>query len=383
MHDFPFHRRTALLAVLSLATCGLTLSAAAETVVKIGVSGPYSGSIAHYGKDFESAVRLAIDEANLAGIRLGGEVVRFEMVSDDDQADPKQAVAVANRLVDKGVVGVVGHLTSGATIPASKVYFAAGIPQIAPAATNPTLTRQGYNTVFRVIGDDQQVGAAISHYIVGKLGLKAVAVIDDRTAFGQGLADVVAKTVVTLGAQVAAREFTSDKASDFRAILTSIKSKNVQAIFYGGVDAQAGPLKRQMYELGMKMPFFSSSISSDQFVKIAGKEAAEGVYSADSGQAIEKMPGGPDFTKKFNARFGKIVMYAPYGYDATNVLINAMKAANSADPKKYLPEIYKLNFAGVTGPISFDNRGDLRAAAVTFFQVKNGKFETLETVSSK
>jgi branched-chain amino acid transport system substrate-binding protein len=375
--------RTSLLAALCMAACAFSLPAAAEKVVKIGVSGPYSGSIAHYGKDFENAVRLAIDDANAAGIKLGGEAARFEMVSEDDQADPKQAVAVANRLIDAGVAGVVGHLTSGATIPSSKVYHSAGIPQVAPAATNPTLTRQGFNTVFRVIGDDQQVGAAVSQYMVGKLGLKTVAVIDDRTAFGQGLADVVAATVTKLGGRVAAREYTNDKASDFRSILTSIKSKNVQAIFYGGVDAQAGPLKKQMQEAGMKMPLFGSSISSDQFATLAGKEAAEGTYSGDSGQAIENMPGGPDFTKKFNAKFGKIVMYAPYGYDAANVLINAMKAANSADPKKYLPEIYKLNFQGVTGPIAFDNRGDLRSAAVTVFRVKSSKFEPLETVSSK
>lgn len=380
---FARSRRVTLLASLCAAAFGFSQPAAAEKVVKIGVSGPYSGPIASYGKDFENAVKLAIEEANAACIKLGGEAVRFEMLSEDDQADPKQAVAIANRFVDAGVAGVVGHLNSGTTVVASKVYSAAGIPQVASAATNPTLTRQNFNTVFRVIGDDQQVGAAIAQYMVGKLGAKTVAVVDDRTAFGQGVADVVAKTVTALGGKVAAREYTNDKASDFRAILTSIKSKNVQAIFYGGVVAQAGPFKKQMVEMGMKMPLFGSSISSDTFADLAGKDAAEGAYSGDSGQAIEKMPGGADFTKKFNAKYGKIVMYAPYGYDATNVLINAMKAANSADPKKYLPEIYKLNFKGVTGPIAFDKKGDLRSAAVTVFQVKNGKFEPLETVSTK
>lgn len=380
---FARSRRTSLLAALCASAFAFSQPAAAEKVVKIGVSGPYSGPIAHYGKDFENSVKLAIEEANAAGIKLGGEAVRFEMLSEDDQADPKQAVAIANRFVDAGVAGVVGHLNSGTTVVASKVYNAAGIPQVAPAATNPTLTRQNFNTVFRVIGDDQQVGAAIAQYMVGKLGAKTVAVVDDRTAFGQGVADVVAKTVTKLGGKVVAREYTNDKASDFRPILTSIKSKNVQAIFYGGVIAQAGPLKKQMAEMAMKMPLFGTSISNDTFADLAGKDAAQGTYSGDSGQAIEKMPGGADFTKKFNAKFGKVVMYAPYGYDATNVLINAMKAANSADPKKYLPEIYKLNFKGVTGPIAFDNKGDLRSAAVTIFQVKNGKFEPLETVSTK
>lgn len=368
---------------LGLAFGSLCAPAFAQTVVKIGVAGPYTGPVAAYGKDFESAVRLAIDDANAAGIRFGSEAVRFELLSEDDAADPKQAVTVATRLVDMQVAGVVGHLTSGATIPAAKVYSDAGIPQIAPAATNPTLTRQGFKTTFRVIGDDLQVGAAMANYLVSKLGLKSVAVIDDRSAFGQGLADVVAKTVPTLGGKVVTREYTNDKATDFKSILTSIKAKKVQAVFYGGVNAQAGPLRRQMRDLGMNTPLFGSAISSDEFIAFAGAEAAEGTISADSGQAIEKMPGGPGFVKKFAAKYGKVVMYAPYGYDATNVLINAMKAANSADPAKYLPEIGKLSFNGVTGPISFNGKGDLRSATVTFSRVKGGKWETLETVATK
>lgn len=382
-HLLKIARPLGLAIGLSLAFGNFCAPAFAQKVVKIGVSGPYTGGAASYGKDFESSVRLAIDEANAAGIKLDGEAVRFELISEDDAGDAKQAVSVANRLVDMKVAGVVGHLQSGATIPASKVYSNAGVPQIAPAATNPTLTRQGFKTTFRVIGDDQQVGSAMASYIVTKLGFKSVAVIDDRTAFGQGLADVVAKTVSTLGGKVDAREYTTDKATDFKAILTAIKGKNVQAVFYGGLNAQAGPLKRQMMDLGMTTPLFGSSISSDEFISFAGKEAAEGTISADSGQAIENMPGGPAFVKKFSAKFGPVVMYAPYGYDSTNVLINAMKAANSADPKKYLPEISKVSFNGVTGPISFDSKGDLRSAAVTFFRVKAGKWETLETVLAK
>lgn len=376
-------RRAGLTIGISLALSSWAVPALAQKVVKIGVSGPYSGVAAAYGKDFEAAVKLAIEDANAAGIKLGGELVKFELVSEDDAADPKQAVSVAQRFSDMKVAGVVGHLTSGATIPASKIYHEAGIPQVAPAATNPSYTRQNYNTAFRVIGDDSQVGSAIANYIVVKMGLKSVAIIDDRTAYGQGLANVVAKMVPTVGGKVGSREYTTDKATDFSAILTSIKSKNVQAIFFGGLNAQAGPLKRQMMDLGMKTPLFGSSISSDEFVQFAGRDAAEGTISADSGQAIENMPGGPSFVKKFSAKYGKVVMYAPYGYDATNVLVNAMKAANSADPKKYLPEISKLNFNGVTGPIAFDSKGDLLSAAVTFFQVKGGAWVPLETVTSR
>lgn len=365
---------------------GLALAAApasAEKVVRIGVAGPLTGPVATYGKDFEAAVRLAVEEANKAGLKIGGEPARIELVSEDDAADPKQAVSVATRLVDMRVSGVVGHLTSGATIPASRIYSMAGIPQIAPAATNPAYTRQGYKTTFRVIGDDLQVGSALGRYMVEKLGLKDVAVVDDRSAFGQGLADVVARSVVGAGGRVVAREFTNTTATDFKTILTTVKARKPQAIFYGGVNAQAGPLRRQMRELGLTIALVGSSISSDEFLQFAGKDAAEGTYSGDSGQSLDKMPGGAQFKQQFNAKYGEVVMYAPYGYDAANVLINAIRAADSAEPAKVLAQVQKVQFKGVTGPIAFDEKGDLRSAAVTFFQVKGGKWQPLETLSTK
>ncbi len=376
-------KRTAWIAGLGLGFALSGTSAVAQKVVYMGVAAPLTGPVASYGKDHEYGVRLAVDDANKAGLKIGGEAVRIELVVEDDAADPKQAVSVATRLVDKKVMGVVGHLTSGGTIPGSKVYNAAGIAQVAPAATNPTYTRQGYKTAFRVIGDDLQVGTATGDYLVKKLGFKKVAIVDDRGAFGQGLADVVAKAVAAAGGTVATREFTNTTATDFKAILTTIKGLKVDAVFYGGVNAQAGPMRRQMRELGVTAPLFGSSISADEFVKFAGAEAAEGSYSSDSGQALEKMPGGPAFQKNFKAKYGEVVMYAPYAYDATNVLINAMKAANSTDPAKIAAAVSKVNFTGVTGPIAFDEKGDLRSAAVTFFQVKNGKWVPLETVATK
>ena len=381
--DNPVSGRACALAAVALGLALAAAPASAQKVVRIGVAAPLTGPVATYGKDFEAAVRLAVEDANKAGFTIGGEPARLELVSEDDAADPKQAVSVATRLVDMRVSGVVGHLTSGATIPASRIYSMAGIPQIAPAATNPAYTRQGYKTTFRVIGDDLQVGSALGRYIVEKLGLKDVAVVDDRSAFGQGLADVVAKSVVGAGGKVVAREFTNTTASDFKTILTNMKARKPQAIFYGGVNAQAGPLRRQMRELGITIPLVGSSISSDEFVQFAGKDAAEGTYSGDSGQALEKMPGGAQFKQQFTAKYGEVVMYAPYGYDAANVLINAIKAANSAEPAKVLAQVQKVQFKGVTGPIAFDEKGDLRSAAVTFFQVKGGKWQPLETLNTK
>ena len=324
---------------VGLALGSWLVPAAAQKVVKIGLSAPLSGQIMGYGIDIEAGVKLAIEEANAAGIKLGGEPVRFELVSQDDGADATQAVAVARRLVDQKVAGVVGSMTSGASIAAAKVYGEAGIPQVSPSATNSAYTRQGYKTTFRVIGEDSQVGAVMARYMVGKMGVKSVAVVCNGTPWGHGIAEVVAKTVPAVGGTVSLREEATEAASDFKSILAAAREKNAQGIFLGAWGNQVAPLKKQMMESGMKAPLFGSSLASARFVDFAGKEVAEGIISADPGQPLEKMPGGPDFGKKFWPKYGTVVMYAPYAYDAANVLIRAMRAADSADPVKYLPAI--------------------------------------------
>jgi branched-chain amino acid transport system substrate-binding protein len=364
--------------------CAFTVvaTAHADQTVTIGFSGPLTGPVAHVGKDAENGAKLAIEEANAAGIKIKGQTVHFDLLSEDDAADPKTAVAVAQKLVDAKVNGVVGHLNSGATIPASKVYANAGIPEVSPSATNPELTRQGFPTAFRVIGDDLYVGRVVAQYLAKTKGYKRVAVIDDRTAYAQGLADVVVAELKKAGDDVVDRQFVSDKTIDFRGILTSVKSNDPQAVFYGGVDAQAGPLRKQMTSLAMKTPLVGSSISTENFIKLAGASAAEGTVSAESGQPLDSMPKGKDFEQKFK-KYGAVVLYSPYAYDATWALINAMKLANSTVPAEYLPAMKKLDFEGVTGKISFDDRGDLRAAAVTLYEVKNGKYQPMTTVTLK
>jgi branched-chain amino acid transport system substrate-binding protein len=352
----------------------------ADQTVTIGFSGPLTGQVAHIGKDAENGARLAIQEANDAGIKIKGTPVHFVLDAEDDAADPKTAVSVAQKFVDAKVNGVVGHLNSGATLPASKVYATAGIPEISPSATNPMLTHQGFPTAFRVIGDDSYVGKVVAQYLAKTKGLKRVAVVDDRTSYGQGLADVVASQLAANGVDVVDREYVSDKTVDFRGILTAIKSKDAQAIFYGGVDSQAGPLRKQMTSLAMKMPLVGSSISTDKFIELAGSAAAEGTVSAESGQPIATMPKGRSFEERFK-KYGDVVLYAPYAYDATWALVNAMKAADSTNPKEYLPALDKIAFDGVTGKISFDENGDLRAANVTLYQVTNGKYAPFKTLS--
>lgn len=352
----------------------------AAEIIRIGSVAPLTGPQAHLGKDNDNGARLAIDEANAAGVVLGGKKVKFELVSEDDQADPRNATIVAQKLVDQRVAGIVGHLNSGTTIPASKIYHDAGIPQISPSATAIAYTAQGYKSAFRVMTNDRQQGKVLGEYAVKKMAAKRVAIIDDRTAYGQGLADEVGKAVKSAGGEVVAREFTTDRSTDFRAILTSIKARKPDLVFYGGMDAQGGPMVKQLRSLGIKASFLGGDgAQSSEFLKLAGNDA-DGVTASSPGLPIDSMPGGKEFRDKFTAKYGVIQIYAPYAYDAAMTMVEAMKQANSADPNKYLPEVQKIRRPGVTGNISFDERGDVRGGAITMYQVKNGKWEVLETV---
>ena len=201
-----------------------------QAVVKIGHVGPLSGAIAHLGKDNENGARLAIEELNAKGVKIGGQTVKFELVAEDDAADPKQGTAAAQKLVDSKVNGVIGHLNSGTTIPASKIYNEAGIAQISPSATNPKYTRNGYKTAFRVVADDVHLGGTLGRYAVNTLKGKSIAVIDDRTAYGQGVAEEFKKAVAAAKGNLVGHEFTTDKASDFMAILTKLKAKKSEAL---------------------------------------------------------------------------------------------------------------------------------------------------------
>lgn len=354
-----------------------------EMTVKIGHVAPLTGPQAHLGKDNENAARMAIDELNTKNVEIGGSKIKFELVAEDDQADPKQGTIVAQKLVDAKVNGIIGHLNSGTTIPASKIYFDAGIPQISPSATNPKYTQQGFKTAFRVMANDVQQGKVLGDYAVKKLGAKSVAIIDDRTAYGQGLADEIEKAVAAAGGKVSTREFTNDKATDFAAILTKIKSKKVDVLIYAGMDAQAGPMAKQMKSLGLSAKFLTGDGGcTPEFIKLAG-EASEGEFCSLPGVPLEAMPGGKTFGDAFSAKYGQIQLYAPYVYDAVMVMVDAMKRAGSADPVKYLPEIGKTEYQGVSALIKFDEKGDLKDGAISVYQVKAGKWEYRETVGGK
>lgn len=372
------YRLTGIAIALSAAWALSPAAALADTVVRIGHVAPLTGPIAHLGKDNENGAKLAIQHLNAQGVMIGGQKVKFELVGEDDQADPKTGTVVAQKLVDAKVVGVVGHLNSGTTIPASAIYNQAGLPQISPSATNPKYTQQGFKTAFRVMANDVQQGSVVGNYIVKGLGAKKVAIVDDRTAYGQGLADEVEKAAKAAGATVVAREFTNDKATDFRAILTKIKSAKPDVIFHGGMDATGGPMLRQMRDLGVKAQFTTGDGGcSPELIKLAGK-AAEGVICSQAGLPIDKLPNGQKFVADFNKEFGQIQIYSPYSYDAVMVLADAMKRANSTDPAKYMPMLASTKLDGVTGKIEFDGKGDIKNGAITVFKVAGGKLNTVK-----
>jgi branched-chain amino acid transport system substrate-binding protein len=351
-----------------------------EVTVKLGHVAPMTGPQAHLGKDNENGAKLAVEELNAQALEIGGAKIKFELLAEDDQADPKQGTIVAQKLVDAKVNGVIGHLNSGTTIPASKLYSDAGIPQISPSATNPKYTQQGFATAFRVMANDIQQGKILGEF-AAKQGAKTVAIIDDRSAYGQGLADEFKKAAEASGLKVVATEYTNDKATDFKAILTKIKSKKPDLVFYGGMDAQGGPLAKQMKELGLKAKFLGGDgVCTPEFMKLGGP-ATDGHYCSMPGVPLEKMAKGPDFKDKFTKKYNtEIQLYAPNVYDAVMVMADSMKRANSVEPAKYLPEVGKTSYEGVTAKIAFDEKGDLKGGAISLYQFKAGKLEYVETL---
>src|SRR5687768_2618185 len=356
-------------------------AASGGSEIRIGHAGPTTGGIAHLGKDNENGAKLAVDEANQAGIKIGGQAAKFTLIAVDDQADPKVGTTVAQKLVDDKVAGVVGHLNSGVTIPASAIYNQAGIPMISGSATNPKLTEQGFKNVFRVVGRDDQQGPAIASYLAGEKKPKLVAVIDDATAYGEGIANEVEKTLKAANVKVLPREKGTDKTTDWKAVLTKLRGRNPDAVFYGGMDATGGPLLKQGRELGMKAVFsFGDGACTDKMKELAG-EAAEGLLCSQAG--IPPQAASKQFLDAYKKKFNTDpILYAPFTYDSVNLLIEAMKKANSSDPAKYLPELQKISFSGSTGSISFDDKGDRKDAEITIFTMKGGKIEPLAVVKS-
>ena len=356
-------------------------SAMADQVVKIGHVAPLTGGTAHLGKDSENGVRLAVEEINKKGLTIGGQKITLELDAQDDAADPRQATQVAQKLVDDKVVAVVGHLNSGTSIPASKIYSDAGIVQISPSATNPTYTLQGFKTTYRVVATDAQQGPALANYASKSLKAKSVAIVDDATAYGQGLANEFEKQAKANGVTVLSHDATNDKAVDFRAILTKIKGEHPDVIMYGGMDATGGPFAKQAKQLGLRAKVLAGDgVCTDKLSDLAG-DATDNIVCSEAGLALEKMAEGPAFLAKFQKRFGQPVqIYAPFTYDAVYIVVDAMKRANSTDPAKILAVMPSTDYKGLIGETTFDSKGDLKHGVISLYFYKGGKKTVLDVV---
>ena len=380
------HKMKTLAGATLVAAMSLVGTAHAQQAeqVKIGFAGPMTGAQAHYGVDFQNGVKLAIADMNATKPVIGGKQVEFVLDSADDQADPRTGTTVAQKLVDDGIKGMIGHFNSGTTIPASRIYANAGIPEVA-MATAPEYTQQGFKTTFRMMTSDTQQGAVAGTFAVKNLGMKKIAIVDDRTAYGQGLADQFAKAAKAAGATIVDREFTNDKAVDFKGILTKLKAANPDLIYYGGADAQAAPMAKQMKSLAIKAPLMGGEmLHTPDFLKIAGP-AADGTYASLAGLPLSDMPGGGQYVAKYKKTFGTDVeTYSPYAYDGTMALLTAMKKANSTDPAKYLPELAKTNMPGVTTThLAYDEHGDLKNGGITIYKAENGEWKPLQSIGAK
>ncbi|HEV3422521.1 MAG TPA: branched-chain amino acid ABC transporter substrate-binding protein [Paraburkholderia sp.] len=362
-------------------TAAAAAPASSATIVRIGHAAPLTGNIAHLGKDNENGARLAVEEINTQGLTIDGQKIQLELDAQDDAADPKTGTQVAQKLVDDHVVGVVGHLNSGVSIPASKIYSDAAVVQISPSSTNPAYTQQGFKTTYRVVATDAQQGPALAGYAIKELGAKRIAVVDDATAYGKGLADEFARTAQASGAKIVAREATNDQATDFRAILTKIKSVQPDVIMFGGMDATGGPFTKQAAALGIRAKILGGDgVCTDKVGELAGS-AVQNLVCSEAGLALSKMDKGADFEKKYEDRFHTPVqIYAPFTYDAVYVIVDAMKRANSIDAPKVLAAMPSTDYNGVIGHIAFDDKGDLKEGAITLYDFKDGKKAVLDVV---
>ena len=358
------------------------VTADGRRIIVIGHAAPLTGAQAHIGKDNENGVRLAIEDLNREGFTIGGKPVVFELDSQDDQADPRMATTVAQKFVDDGLDAVIGHLNSGTTMPASRVYNQAGLVEISPSATTPKYTQQGFGNAFRVMANDVQQGKVLGRFAVTDLKAQQIAIIDDRTAYGQGIADEFEKAAVAAGGKIIVREYTSDKSSDFTAILTKIQGKQPDLLFFGGMDGQGAPMARQMRSLGLTSQLLGGDgIHTAEFMKLAGP-AADGVVASLPGRPLEALAKGPEFKQRFESQYGKIQLYAPYCYDAMQVLARAMQRAGSTEPAKVIAELKKTDYEGITSRIQFDDKGDLKQGSITVYKAVKGEWQVLKTVES-
>ncbi|MBI3900035.1 MAG: branched-chain amino acid ABC transporter substrate-binding protein [Gammaproteobacteria bacterium] len=351
---------------------GLLLSAAAQADIHIGVAGAMTGPAAPLGEQFFRGAEMAVADLNAKGGVLGQKVV---IEKADDACDPKQAVAVANQMANKRVVFVDGHLCSGASIPASDVYNEEGILQISPSATNPMFTDRGLKYVFRACGRDDQQGAIAGEYIAKHFKNARVAILNDKSAYGKGLADETKKALNKLGKQETLYEAITAGEKDYSALVSKLKAAKIDLIYLGGYHTEAGLIVRQAREQGLKATLMSGDgLMTDEYWSITGP-AGEGTlmtFSPDLSRNANAKPVAEKFLKQGYKPAG-FTLYSYGTIQAWAQAVEAAKSTKAADVARVLKSGKK--FDTVIGSIGFDSKGDVTAPGYVVYEWKNGKYD--------
>jgi branched-chain amino acid transport system substrate-binding protein len=360
-----------------MAALGVMISmsgaAGADEVVKIGFAAPLTGALAQFGKETETGAQLAVDELNAHPLIVNGKAVQLVLDAQDDAGDPRAATQVAQRLIDNGVVAIVGHMTSGTSVPASRLYHNAGVAQLSPGATSPVYTHQGFATAFRLVATDAAQGAALADYAAHSLLVRNIVLIDDQSEYGESLASSFERAARKNGIEIARREAISPYGIDFHALLTILKALNPDAILFSGFVNAGVPFIRQARQLNLRSLILGGDgLCSEALGRLTGK-SADGVVCSIPGSDFRNSQRGAAFALRYRQRFGaEPDGFAPYSYDAVYVIADAMTRAKSTAAGDILRTVPTTNLDGVTGSIAFDQHGDLRKSITSIFRYRNG-----------
>lgn len=368
------------LLIFILLAAAFNLGAASDDTVSIGLVAPLTGDQAYIGVGVMQGALMAVEDANAKGPVF--DSVKLKLVPLDDQHNPTQAVLAANKLAaDPDVVAVVGHFNSSCTKAASAIYHEARLAQVSPASTNPDISRQGYDTFFRVCPTDDVQAPTAATFVYSTLGARRIAIVDDQTTYGKGLADEFEKKFKSLGGTVLRHDGITQGEKDFTPLLTEIKSVKPELVYYGGVYPELALLLKQSAKVGLKAKWMGGDgIFDVTLIKLAGK-LSEGVYSTMLGVDPHSLPAARDFVSRYEARYGEIGSFSAYAYDSANVLIDAIRRAGKKDREAVLKAVRATkDFPGILGTVNFDEKGDAIGKSVGIFQVKEGKFQFLKEV---
>lgn len=362
------HRLLLACTVLALGLAGC--SKGGGNHLKIGVAGVMTGPDGSIGGAMINGSQIAIEEWNAKGGVLGKKI---DLLVRDDEGRPEKAVSVARDLVSNNAAAILGHFNSGCTLPASPIYNQAKILQITPGSTNPQVTEQGFKTLFRIVGRDDQQGTIAANFMRKKLGLSKIAVLSDKTAYGEGFATEVKNTFTADGGQVVVFDGVPRTELDFRANIAVIKASGAQALLWGGMYGQSGPLYIQLRQAGLEIPFVSGNGTMDpNFLDAVGPHPTN-VY-VTFGPDYESLPAAQPFLQKYRSRYGKEGAFSVYGYDAANVLLEAIQIAGSTDADKVAAALRSKTFNTVLGPVAFNDKGDMKESNDILWTIKDGKF---------